>query len=49
MEYISSRAFFVLEWHLMARAENCVGAKIDHISVYRYALLFDFSKTKTDQ
>ena len=33
----------------MARAENCVGAKIDHISFHQDALLFDFAKTKTDQ
>ena len=48
-EHIAAHAFLVLEWNLIARAENCVGAKIDHIHFHRDALLFNFAKTKTDQ
>ena len=35
--------------NLIARAENCVGTKVEHVSFHRYALLFDFLKTKIDQ
>ena len=33
----------------MARADNFVGAKVEHLSFHRDALLFGFSKTKIDQ
>ena len=49
MEYIAAHAFLILEYNLMARSENCVGAKIEHIPFHQDALLFDFAKTKTYQ
>ena len=49
VEYIAAHEFLILEWNLMAIAENRVGAKIDHISFHQDTLLFDFEKTKTDQ
>ena len=49
MEYIAAREFFILDWNLMTRSENCVGAKIYHISFHQDALLFDYSKTKIYQ
>ena len=33
----------------MTRAENFVGAKVEHISFHRDTLLFDFSNTKINQ
>ena len=33
----------------MARAENFVDAKIDHISFQKDALSFDFANTNTDK
>ena len=49
MEYITAHAFLILEWNLINRAENCVGAKIDHTSFHQDTLLLDFAKTNTDQ
>ena len=39
----------VLDWNLIARAENFIGSQINHISFPRDALLFDFGKSKCDQ
>ena len=44
-EYVFCHLFFVLDWCLMKRAENCVGAKINHISFRDDALVFEFAKT----
>ena len=49
IEHIAAHTFIVLEWNLIARAENCLEAKVEHISFHRDALLFDFAKTKIDQ
>ena len=31
------------------REDNFVGAKVDHVSFHRDAIIFDFTKTNTDQ
>ena len=49
VEYITAHAFLILEWNLINRAENCVGAKIDHTSFHQDTLLLDFAKKNTDQ
>eukprot|EP00804_Cyclotella_cryptica_P010384 CCRYP_019999-RA/>CCRYP_019999-RA protein AED:0.43 eAED:0.43 QI:0/-1/0/1/-1/1/1/0/103 len=41
--------FFLLDWCLMKRAENCVGAKVNHISFREDVLVFEFAKTKGNQ
>ena len=48
-EDVFCHLFFVLDWCLMKRAENCVGAKINHISFRDDALVFEFAKTKGNQ
>jgi hypothetical protein len=48
-EHIAAHLFLILDWNLIARAENCIGAQINHISFLRDALLFEFGKSKTDQ
>ena len=35
IEHIATHAFLVLEWNLIATAENCVGGKIDHTHFHR--------------
>ena len=49
IKHISDHTFLVIEWNIMERAENCVEAKIEHISFYWDTLMFDFANTKTDQ
>ena len=46
---ISAHTFIVLEWNLIERADNCVGAKVDHISFNQDTLIFYFVKKNTDQ
>ena len=48
-EDIFCHLFLVLDWCLMKRAENCVGAKINHISFIDDALVFEFAKSKGNQ
>ena len=48
-EDIFAHLFLVLDWCLMKRAENCVTAKINHISFNEDALVFAFAKTKGNQ
>eukprot|EP00804_Cyclotella_cryptica_P006115 CCRYP_010730-RA/>CCRYP_010730-RA protein AED:0.34 eAED:0.34 QI:0/0/0/1/1/1/2/0/216 len=48
-EDVFCHLFFVLDWCLMKRAENRVGAKINHISFRDDALAFEFAKTKGNQ
>jgi hypothetical protein len=48
-EYISAHTFLLMEWNLIARAENCVESNIELIAVLRDALVFDLGKSKTDQ
>jgi hypothetical protein len=48
-EDVFCHLFFVLDWCLMKRAENCVHAKINHISFNDDALVFSFAKTKGNQ
>ena len=45
IEHIAANTFLVLEWNLIAQAENCVGSKLWHISFHWDALVFDFAKT----
>ena len=40
--------FFLLDWNLMKRAENCAGCKIDHIYWNGDSLVFEFAKSKGD-
>ena len=48
-EEIVAHVFFVLDWNLMKRAENCVTANINHIYFDEDALVFGFTKTKGNQ
>ncbi|KAL7527694.1 hypothetical protein ACHAXR_003680, partial [Thalassiosira sp. AJA248-18] len=48
-EDIFAHLFLVLEWCLMKRAENCVHAKINHISSEDDCLVFEFAKSKGHQ
>ena len=48
-EDVFAHLFLVLDWCLMKRAENCVTAKINHISFDEDALVFAFAKTKGNQ
>jgi len=43
------RAFLILEWNLMARAENVVHAHILHVLWEDDAIVFPFVKSKADQ
>eukprot|EP00804_Cyclotella_cryptica_P028249 CCRYP_014599-RA/>CCRYP_014599-RA protein AED:0.50 eAED:0.33 QI:0/-1/0/1/-1/1/1/0/113 len=45
-EDVFCHLFFVLAWCLMKQAENCVGAKVNHISFREDALVFEFAKQK---
>jgi len=45
-EDVFCHLFLVLDWCLMKQAENCVGAKINHISFKDDALVFQFAKSK---
>ena len=45
-EHIFAHLFFILDWNLMKRAENCVEAKIAHISFENDSLVFEFAKSK---
>eukprot|EP00804_Cyclotella_cryptica_P025704 CCRYP_002907-RA/>CCRYP_002907-RA protein AED:0.33 eAED:0.33 QI:0/0/0/1/0/0/2/0/270 len=44
-----SVTYLVLDWGLMKRAENCVGAKTNHILFKDDALVFQFAKSKGNQ
>ena len=48
-EHIFTHLFFVLDWVLMKRAENCVNCKVNHISFVDDALVFQFAKSKGHQ
>ena len=48
-EDIFAHLFLVLDWCLMKRAENCVNAKINHISFGNDCLVFEFAKSKGHQ
>ncbi|KAL7485379.1 hypothetical protein ACHAW6_010968 [Cyclotella cf. meneghiniana] len=45
-EYIFCHIFLVLDWCFMKCAENCIGAKINHICFKDDALVFQFAKSK---
>lgn len=45
-EHIFGHLFFVLDWCLMKRAENCVNAQINHIYFENDSLVFQFAKSK---
>ena len=49
IENIADHTLLVLEWNLIARADNSVGAKVEHISFRPNTLLFNFVNTKTAQ
>ena len=46
---VFAHLFFLLDWNLMKRAENCEGCKIDHIYWSADSLVFEFAKSKGDQ
>ena len=46
---IFAHLFYVLDWCLMKRAENVVGAKINHIKFIDDCLVFEFAKSKGNQ
>ena len=46
---IFAHLFFVLDWNLMKRAENCVDCKITHIRFEDDCLVFEFAKSKGHQ
>ena len=48
-EFLFARAFLILEWNLMARAENVVHAHILHVLWEDDAIVFRFVKSKADQ
>lgn len=48
-EDVFAHLFLVLDWNLMKRAENCVNAKINHISFRDDSLVFEFAKSKGNQ
>lgn len=48
-EHIFAHCFFVLDWNLMKRAENCVIANICHISFHNDSLVFEIAKSKGNQ
>lgn len=48
-EHVFAHTFTVLDWNLMKRAENVVDAKIAHISFSNDAMVFMFSKSKSQQ
>jgi hypothetical protein len=48
-EHVFAHAFTVLDWNLMKRAENVVGAKIAHVYMMNDALVFLFAKSKSHQ
>ena len=48
-EDVFAHLFLVLDWCLMKRAENCVGAKINHVKFIDDALVFEFAKSKGNQ
>jgi hypothetical protein len=48
-EHIFAHTFTALDWNLMKRAENVVDVKIAHISFSNDALVFIFSKSKSQQ
>lgn len=47
-ESLFAHFFFLLDWNLMKRAENCAGCKINHIHWNGDALVFEFAKSKGD-
>ena len=49
IEHIDAHTFLVLEWNIIVQAENCVRAKVEHVSFHRDAPLLNFVKNKTDQ
>ena len=48
-ECIAAHFFLLLDWNLIARAENCLMANITQISVMQDSLCFEFGKNKCDQ
>ena len=48
-ESLFGHLFFLLDWNLMKRAENCEKCKINHIYWSGDALIFEFAKSKGDQ
>ena len=46
---VFAHLFFLLDWNLTKRAENCEGCKIDHIYWSADSLVFEFAKSKGDQ
>jgi len=46
---IFNHTFFLLDWNLMKRAENCVHAKNNHIRYEGDSLIFEFAKSKGQQ
>ncbi len=49
IKHIFAHVFFVLDWNLMKRAENCVNVKIAHIQFRNDSLVFEFAKSKGSQ
>ena len=48
-EHIFAHLFLSLDWCLMKRAENCVNAKLNHISFMHDSMVFHFAKSKGHQ
>ena len=48
-QHIAAHLFLVLDWNLIARANNNIDAQINNITFLRDALLFEFEKSKCDQ
>jgi len=48
-ECIFAHLFLILDWNLMKRAENCVDAKVNHITFENDCLIFEFAKSKSHQ
>lgn len=48
-EHVFAHCFFILDWNLMKRAENCVNANVTHISFRNDSLVFEFAKSKSNQ
>ena len=48
-DYAFAHVFLMLEGNLLARSDNCLAMKINHVQWENDSLVFYFSKTKGDQ